>query len=465
MRVLLIIPVLFFAHVAVAQVVINEVQVSPIGERFVELYNSSSSDVDLAGWYIQRKTATGSSFGSLVTNTQLKDKTIKAGSYFLVSRVQSVSSDVVIDNLTLTESNSIRIRDSKGADVDQVEWATIGDGKSYQRTTASEWAVGAPTPGAPNIAAVAPAQDIAIPQQSVVVPVTSNTSSFLVEPQIIADAGSVSRTVSAGAQTAFNGRVFGLKKEPIENARMTWAFGDGAYGEGSSVLHTYYYPGDYIAVLDAASGYFSASDRVAVHVVAPLLTLRTGGDPARSFVSIENRGTDETDLSLWQVEAQGKIFTLPQNTILGAKKILTLASEVTGLVTSQGSVAILRFPNGAHVDTLGETILAPAVQAPDREVIVIKQAEAVSSTRILASKTSAQEASIANAFVDDTPDSSAVQQESDSLWPWYIGAAFLGVLALLGLRTTRGKVAESPRELTADDFEIVEDEDSKDSIF
>ncbi len=59
------------AQVASAAVVINEIQILPTSERFIELYNSGSSDVDLTGWYIQRKTATGSSFGSLVTSTQL----------------------------------------------------------------------------------------------------------------------------------------------------------------------------------------------------------------------------------------------------------------------------------------------------------------------------------------------------------------------------------------------------------
>ena len=80
-----------FAPIVNASVVINEIQISPINERFIELYNPDNSDTDLTGWYIQRKTATGASFSSLVTSTQLNNKIIKSKGYFLISRSQLVT--------------------------------------------------------------------------------------------------------------------------------------------------------------------------------------------------------------------------------------------------------------------------------------------------------------------------------------------------------------------------------------
>lgn len=67
-------------------VVINEIQVAPTSERFVELYNDSSNPVDLTGWYIQRKTATGSDFNSFVSNTNFAGKIIPANGFFVISR-------------------------------------------------------------------------------------------------------------------------------------------------------------------------------------------------------------------------------------------------------------------------------------------------------------------------------------------------------------------------------------------
>ena len=72
-----------FTHNVDASVVINEVQVSPTEERFLELYNNGSSSIDLTDWYIQRKTATGSDFGSLVSKTYFQNKIIKTDGYFL----------------------------------------------------------------------------------------------------------------------------------------------------------------------------------------------------------------------------------------------------------------------------------------------------------------------------------------------------------------------------------------------
>ena len=454
MKKIILIIFLFSAQTAYAQVVINEIQIAPIQERFIELYNSSDSDVDLTDWYIQRKTATGGSFGSLITSTQLSGKTIKAHGYFLVSRSQLENSDVVAGNLVLTESNTIRIRNSKGKDVDQIEWGSINEGKSYQRTSVSEWATAAPTPGAANVAA----QETSIAPASQPSNAQSGVSSFPVEPQIIADAGASTRAVSAGATVTFSGRVFGLKKEPIENARLVWSFGDGALGEGMSVNHTYYYPGEYTVVLDASSGYYSASDRVAVRVSAPVISISTGGDTARSFVAIENHGSEELDLSFWQIESLGKRFIIPKNTFAPARKTLMIASEYSGLSTPLGSTAFLNFPNGSRVETKTKLVVqetsVPSTSLQDPTLRTRAQGRALVSNQKLAQAPQHQEARVVDAFASSTP---LLPREEDAMWPWYIGVAFLGALALLGLRLAQEK--ETKNTITAEDFEIIEDEE------
>lgn len=454
MRTIAIIFLFCVPSFASAQVLINEIQISPIGERFIELYNSSNSSIDLTGWYIQRKTATGSSFGSLVTSTQLNGKIINANSYFLVSRNQLGSPGVVIDNLTLTESNIVRIRDSKGEDIAQIEWATIDEGKSYQRISSSEWVVAVPTPGAVNATGVSSQNqntNVDSVSPSLVTPVTA---SFPVEPQIFADAGASVRTVSPGAPIIFTGRAFGLKKEPIENARMVWSFGDGGRAEGVSVAHTYYYPGDYVVVLDVASGYYSASDRATVRVSAPLVTLSVGGDQTRSFVTLENSGVDEIDLSDWQISSSGKIFIFPKNTILSARKTLTLASEVTGLVTPVGSVAEILFPNGSRVSVKSadkkELIVSETLSRKIEEEPKIKSTAQIRPTQTAPLD---QKASIADAFSDI--QTSLPTQKGDSAWYWYISVAFLSAFALLGIRLTRGN--EDKASITVEDFEIIEE--------
>lgn len=203
-RFLAFLAIYFFLTIpASAAVVINEVQIAPIAGRFIELYNAGDSDVDLTGWYIQKKTATASSFGSLITKTDFENKTIKAGGYFLISRSPLSNSDIVVGDLILTESNTIRLRDSKGVDVDQVEWGSVDEGKSYQKTSSSGWILASPTPRAANASiaitsANSSQQETSATSTGSGLPATTSTaqagSSFPVEPQIFASAGDKKRT-------------------------------------------------------------------------------------------------------------------------------------------------------------------------------------------------------------------------------------------------------------------------------
>jgi len=59
-----------------AQIMINEIALNPTSGRFIELYNEGNQAVDLAGWYLQRKTPNETDFGSLVSKTNFKNKTI-----------------------------------------------------------------------------------------------------------------------------------------------------------------------------------------------------------------------------------------------------------------------------------------------------------------------------------------------------------------------------------------------------
>ncbi|MFH1346902.1 MAG: lamin tail domain-containing protein [Spirochaetota bacterium] len=108
------------------KILLNEIQISPISDRFVRLYNPNDSDVNLTNWYIQRKTKTGNSFSSLISKTYFENKIIPAKSYFMISRSAS-GANVVVDDLTLTEGNSIQIRNSSGDIIDKVGWGESSD--------------------------------------------------------------------------------------------------------------------------------------------------------------------------------------------------------------------------------------------------------------------------------------------------------------------------------------------------
>ncbi len=109
------------------KILINEIQLSPTSNRFIELYNLNDSAVDLTNWYIQRKTQGGDTFTSLVSKTYFENKTITAYGYFLISRESLEGADIVLNGLTLTESNTIQLKNPNAEVADKVGWGEAND--------------------------------------------------------------------------------------------------------------------------------------------------------------------------------------------------------------------------------------------------------------------------------------------------------------------------------------------------
>ncbi|KPJ71858.1 hypothetical protein AMJ50_00005, partial [Parcubacteria bacterium DG_74_3] len=140
------------------KIFISEVRISPITERFVELYNPNNYTVDLTGWYIQRKIGDGSP-SSFVSSPNFEGKIIGPLDYFLVAHSSSTiasSADILL-NLTLTSNNTLLLKNPKKEIVDEINWEEIEEGLSYGRhwdETANnyldEWEIQTPTPKTKN---------------------------------------------------------------------------------------------------------------------------------------------------------------------------------------------------------------------------------------------------------------------------------------------------------------------------
>lgn len=108
------------------KILISEIQISPTEERFIELYNPNNKEVNLTGWYIQRKTETGTSWISSVSSAQFEGKIIQSGSHFLIARSSTLNPDILLD-LTLTENNVILLKNPNRETVDKVGFGQAQD--------------------------------------------------------------------------------------------------------------------------------------------------------------------------------------------------------------------------------------------------------------------------------------------------------------------------------------------------
>lgn len=190
---------------------------------------------------------------------------------------------------------------------------------------------------------------------------------FQEEIKITAYAGN-DRVVSVGADSIYEGHVYGELHEPLEGARYMWNFGNGRVTEGDKVLHHYDYPGKYVVYLNVAHldyTKYSASDRIIVTAKPADISI-TSAVP--EYITLTNFGDRELDLSFWILRSGLSKFTLPENTVVLPQSDVIFSYTVTGLgVPNQYDVELL-YPNSVSAFRYFPEILSNVVPVP----VVIK---------------------------------------------------------------------------------------------
>lgn len=190
-------------------------------------------------------------------------------------------------------------------------------------------------------------------------------------PAIAARAGR-DRTVIAGAAVMFEGGAAGLMKEPVDNARFWWNFGDGGTAEGKSVSHAFRIPGTYTTGLHVSSGVYAASDYSVVTVVPNQVEITEVTEGDGGFIRMRNGGAETVDIGGWILEgADGRRFVLPPYTMIRGGSDIALAHAVTALA---GTVSLtVRFPDGSLAQQYVPPVPSPKnieqpmpAPAPDR---------------------------------------------------------------------------------------------------
>lgn len=286
------------SQTATTTILISEVQISPIGERFVELYNPNNEAVDLAGWYIQRKTQTGNSYNSFITSTDFEGKSVGAFGYFLIA---SSSAADIIQNLTLTEGNFLRLKNTNQEIIDEITWENPSSSQSWGRqwstTTQSygDFEIQTPTPKA---------QNQSLSQSSNQAPsaffVWSPLDSIETGQEITFDAASSS---DADGQISF----------------FNWDFGDSSLATSSQATtsHSFSSAGDFsvsLVVTDNGDATSSATTTVItianaeetpsfLAVINEIAWAGTKAGSSDEWIELYNNSSSNIDLAGWTLKA------------------------------------------------------------------------------------------------------------------------------------------------------------------
>jgi len=135
--------------------------------------------------------------------------------------------------------------------------------------------------------------------------------------------------------------VYDAEANKRDDAIVTWSFGDGMQRTGSSVLHTFYAPGEYAVNVHASTadgGDASASITIAAKDAGIAITA-----VSPRGITLTNADVSALDLSLWRLRVDGGEFRIPQGTQILGKHTVLFPTQVTELTrTNSGRTALPR---------------------------------------------------------------------------------------------------------------------------
>ena len=241
------------------------------------------------------------------------------------------------------------------------------------------------------------------------------------------------RTVSSGADTAFTATVYDGKGNKRDDAFVTWSFGDGMQRTGANVYHTYYYSGEYIAVVRVSTP--DGGDAF----VESVITVKDASIKIDSVsvrgISLTNDSSRTLDLSLWRLSMGGKEFKIPTGTQILADRTILFPSQIIQLPIS--NTASLLYPSGEMAATYPQTqVMQPSVnavsykQVSEVEPAISAKAPVPINEEAVIAPTVATELAAVGASVSELPKP---QTKANGLFssPWFY--SMLGVMALAGV--------------------------------
>lgn len=407
---------------------ISEVMSNPTGDdsgrEWIEVYNNTSSPVDISGLSISIKGGTAVAASSVSGGT-----IIQANGYAVIGSVASGATKFSQDypsytgvlmkasiSLVNTGLTSIDIK-LAGSTVDSLPSYTAAKEGGTLSLISGSFVLGVPTPGSENQADSSSGSGGSSGGSGGSSTATTSETQVTV-PQMTAPLADIvlyvpfTRTVVAGAPTEFSISATNRAGKVIDKLSATWAFGDGGSGTGTTTIYRYAYPGRYMAYVEAGNGLISGVGYTRIHVVSPDLQISSVGmGKYGAYVDVYNPNSYDLDLSQWKLCINGALFSFPKNTVLLSEETTRFSGLAMGFASMNVATSTfvkIVFPNleevvvyqpteevravhdqavlGVATTTLPATVPVKKITVPVKRALSTATTTSTSTTKVLNTK-------------------------------------------------------------------------------
>jgi hypothetical protein len=351
-KILFLVFVYFFtiAGQVSASVVLNEIAwmgyLGDANNEWIELYNSSSEDIDLSGWKIEAVDGT--------PNITIGNGTIGSQGYFLLERtddasVPEVTADVIYTGALQNTGETLHLKDSQGVIVDTAPfssgWTAPEDLTQTLSRFGNSWDSSVPTPRAPNQAS----EDLPEDQEE------ENDE----EAEEGGDDESSEGSKKEEKKTAYKDRKVTIISEqhgyvgvplsftsyvrdrdgsPILRGIFQWNMGNGdlVYKNKPGVFtYTYTYPGEYVVSLSFNKELFNYSieeiepeieARKIITVIENPVSIESV-DNSKGAILLRNNSPYAIDLHNWIIRGSNSQFVIPRRSIINPGKTAAFSQK------------------------------------------------------------------------------------------------------------------------------------------
>ena len=340
--------------VVCAQVIINEVAwmgtATSDDDEWIELRNTSASNVNLNGWTL---TATDG-VPSIGLNGSLS-----GGGFFLLERTDdttlpTVLADQIYVGALENAGELLILKNAGGEAVSTVDGSggwPAGDKDSNQtmQWNGSTWTSGIATPKLKTVGS----SELVVTPTAITTASNSMVNDFTPSQVVGETRVRPFASLSVRGATSVRENVPEYYYVEIENKLgnpdIIWSFGDGQTVMGAGIWHTFLRQGQYIVAVRAPSLGPQAIAKQSINVYRPTIKIENAEPGWGGAVSITNHGKSEIDLGGYSVRLNGSSFTFPTDTYILPGATTDFSASVTKISFTEGQIELLA-PDGKIID-------------------------------------------------------------------------------------------------------------------